>query len=117
MSSKDEQLTGLLAVVGLFIVSPIAIALLVTSAKLGPASIPIWISVAGASWLVLKGPVGDAIASRLRGDAGQAGLTDDALAELDEMRARVSELEERVDFSERLLARGKDAQPVERAEG
>ena len=49
---KDQDLTGMLAVVGLFIVCPIALALMLASSKLGPASIPIWLGVAGATWLV-----------------------------------------------------------------
>lgn len=110
MTSKEEHLTGQLAVVGLFIVAPVAIALIVASAKLGPASIPIWMAVAGCVWLVSKGAIGEAFATRLRGDGAGAELSADALAELDELRGRVLELEERVDFSERMLAQ-KEALP------
>ena len=62
--------------------------------------------------LVLRGPVGRALARRIEGTAGQSeGLS---LAEADELRSRMSELElqqsrlseleERLDFAERLLA-------------
>ena len=104
MTSKEEQLTYRLVFGGLFVVVPIAIALIVASAKLGPSAIPIWIAVAGSVWLISKGAIGDAIAARLRGDVGAAELQGEALAELEELRARVAELEERQDFSERLLA-------------
>ena len=111
---KDQDLTGLVAVVGLFIVCPIALALMLASSKLGAASIPIWLGASAAAWLVMRGPVGEALGARLRGQTGQGQLSDDALAELDELRTRLAELEERQDFSERLLAQ-KDA-PV-RVEG
>jgi len=111
---KDQDLTGFVAVVGLFIVTPMALALMLASAKLGPASIPIWIAVSGASWLVLKGPVGEAIGARLRGQSGHGELSDDAVAELEEMRSRLAELEERQDFSERLLARHNESSALEK---
>jgi len=106
---KDSDLTGLVAVVGLFIVTPVALALMLASSKLGAASIPIWIAAAGAAYLILRGPVGEAIGARLRGGPAHSELSDDALAELDEMRTRLAELEERQDFSERLLAKQADA--------
>lgn len=56
--------------------------------------------------IVLRGPVGKALAARIRGEG--AALSEphpELLAELDEMRTRMAELEERVDFSERLLTK------------
>lgn len=52
-------------------------------------------------------PVGRALADRIRGGSGQAGGgTDPAVyEELDRLRQEVNELHERVDFSERLLAK------------
>jgi hypothetical protein len=99
---KTQDLTGLLAVVGIFMVTPLALALMLASSKLGPASIPIWLGVAGVAWMISKGAIGEAIAARLRGGAGE--LPEETLIELDDLRARVAELEERQDFSERLLA-------------
>ena len=110
MNNKGEHLTGQLAVIGIFVVVPIALALMLATDKLGPASIPIWMAAAGATWLVLKGPVGEALAARLRGEVGGAELSPESLVELDDLRARVAELEERQDFSERLLAQ-KDVAP------
>jgi len=66
--------------------------------------------------LILRGPVGRALARRIEGTAGQSeGLS---LAEADELRGRMSELEqqhsrlleleERLDFAERLLAQPRD---------
>lgn len=50
-------------------------------------------------------PVGRAIADRIRGRAIEAGTDPAILEELDALRRDVAELQERADFSERLLAR------------
>lgn len=50
-------------------------------------------------------PVGRAIADRIRGRAVEAGTDPAILEELDALRRDVAELQERADFSERLLAR------------
>lgn len=47
-------------------------------------------------------PVGRALADRIRG--GPAGPDPEVLNELDQMRAELVELQERVDFAERMLA-------------
>lgn len=65
-----------------------------------------------ASVLILRGPVGRALARRIEGGAAE-GLSADQLAELDEVRHRMLELEERVDFAERMLARP-DVERIER---
>ena len=54
---------------------------------------------------IFNGPLAKAMADRLRGRAGSE--TDPALlAEVDQLRERLAEVEERLDFAERLLARG-----------
>lgn len=82
--------------------------------NIGPASIPIWFAALGAGALVLRGPLGKALADRLSGQSALPNepvqLPEELYAELDELRARLGELEERVDFSERLLSR-QDAPP------
>jgi Tfp pilus assembly protein PilO len=56
---------------------------------------------------ILRGPVGEAVADRLR--HGRRTRTDSALmAEVDELKARLAEVEERLDFAERLLAAGRE---------
>ena len=52
-------------------------------------------------------PVGRALAERIRGRA-VVQLEPEVLAELDELRADVAELHERLDFAERMLARRDD---------
>jgi hypothetical protein len=50
---------------------------------------------------ILKGPIGQALARRLAGTVPVAEPASDA--EVTELRARVAELEERMDFTERVL--------------
>lgn len=84
-------------------------AVMMATSRLGPASIPIWFMVIGGATVVLRGPLGKALAYRLSGELppvqGPAELPEELYAELDDLRARLGELEERQDFSERLLAR------------
>ena len=73
------------------------------------------ITISAAVVLILRGPLGRALARRIE---GQAGATAVAPAELEELRlrleeveqqlGRVHELEERLDFSERLLAQQRE---------
>jgi hypothetical protein len=64
----------------------------------------------GGTAIVLSfSPVGRAFADRIRGRAASSTLDEGAvLAELESLRADVAELQERVDFSERLLAKGRE---------
>ena len=60
--------------------------------------------------VVLKGPLGRAIAKRIEGGAAPSAELESVLHELDETRMRMAELEERMDFTERLLARDREAE-------
>lgn len=98
-------------VVGLVIASLAMIgALAGVTHEIGPAAIPIWLAAAGGTAVVLRGPVGQAIGRVIGGRTqdGPAEVPPELYAELDELRARVGELEERVDFSERLLTAAKE---------
>lgn len=56
---------------------------------------------------LFKGPLGQAIADRLRGTAPpDPGVLD----ELEAVKTRLAEVEERLDFAERMLAQGEQAQ-------
>jgi len=56
---------------------------------------------------ILRGPVGEALGDRLR--HGPRTRTDATLmAEVEDLRTRLAEVEERLDFAERLLAAGKE---------
>lgn len=79
------------------------------TSRIGPASIPIWFAALGAGAIVLRGPIGRALAARIAGESPPehetlADVPEAVYAELDDLRVRVGELEERVDFSERLLS-------------
>lgn len=56
---------------------------------------------------LLKGPLGQAIADRLR---GTGPLDPGVLDELEAVKTRLAEVEERLDFTERMLAQGAQAQ-------
>jgi hypothetical protein len=65
------------------------------------------------AFVVVKvlGPIGAAIGHRIRGARDSA--PDHRLAEeVDQLRTRLAEVEERLDFAERLLARGAQADQI-----
>lgn len=58
-------------------------------------------------------PIGRAIAERIRGVQPIESGTDPVVyEELERMRGEMAELQERVDFTERLLARSRDAEQL-----
>jgi hypothetical protein len=59
------------------------------------------VAIAGALVLIFR-PIGKAIGSRMRGSVASPDLG--VLAEMDNLKARLAEVEERLDFAERLLA-------------
>lgn len=64
--------------------------------------------------IVMRGPLGKALADRIHGGAvGTGEVPPELLEEMDEMRTRMVELEERVDFTERLLARQRADEPAQ----
>ena len=57
---------------------------------------------------ILTGPIGVALAGRIRG--GPRVADDSAhLAEVEDLRGRLADVEERLDFAERLLAQAREA--------
>ena len=85
---------------------------------LGAAAIPIWGFAGVFAVFAVRGPIGQALARRL--DARQANepveVPPELYAELDELRARLGELEERADFAERLLSQRDAAGALKRPE-
>lgn len=71
------------------------------------------IAFVGLAFLLAKvlGPIGAAIGARLRGP--RAAAQDHRLAaEVDQLRTRLAEVEERLDFAERLLTRGGEVDQI-----
>ena len=93
--------------------------------ELAPAVGVIGLALVIGATVVLTGPVGRALAEWIRGwsrtdeqwmamkaakhDVVLGGDTERLLAELDELKRRLSEAEDRLDFTERLLAKERDA--------
>jgi hypothetical protein len=75
--------------------------------------IPSW--AIGVAIIILAGSLGRAFAPMLRGRSGRGSGVPDADAsqlrgELEDVQKRMGELEERLDFAERLLAKQRDAE-------
>ncbi len=96
-----------------FSVLGLVFGLAVATRIMGPPAIIAWGAAFVALTMIANGPMGKAIARRISGELPepqQAGeLSEAVYAELDELRARMLEMEERQDFSERLLANREDA--------
>ncbi|MGH7591207.1 MAG: hypothetical protein ACREL2_07180 [Gemmatimonadales bacterium] len=77
------------------------------------AAIILAASLTAIAVALINGPIGKAVARRFDGggrqvpsDAVGSGEFAARLGEVDELRARLAEVEERLDFQERLLAQG-----------
>ena len=66
----------------------------------------------GTAFLLAISPIGKAIAERIRAHGAIPMHDPELLAEVDALRRDVSELQERVDFTERLLAQTQERQQV-----
>jgi hypothetical protein len=105
MSSKDIESISM-TVLGVAIAAVVSFA--VVAVRIGEDfAIPVGIISAIAVAVVLRGPVGKALAKRLAGEA--EGQNEALLQELDEVRQRMGELEERLDFAERVLEQSEPA--------
>ena len=67
----------------------------------------------GTLFLLSVSPIGKAYAERIRAKTHELAPPDpQVLAELDDLRGQISELHERVDFAERLLAERREGQQL-----
>ena len=71
----------------------------------------------GTAFLLSISPIGKAIAERIRAHGAIPMHDPELLAEVDALRRDVSELQERVDFTERLLAQSQERQQVGKGGG
>lgn len=76
------------------------------------AVLGVGVAACAAFAAVAFGPVGRAVGKRILGDGGERGALDEDLQELrlqvDDLRNALAESQERIDFTERLLAGGKE---------
>jgi hypothetical protein len=84
----------------------------IPAGDIAPMVITTVLTVAVAGTIVLRGPLGRALARAIElgagwqpQDDGRMAQLEQRVAELEAGQARVAELEERVDFSERILIR------------
>lgn len=77
------------------------------------------VSIVGLSLAIILGPVGRALGRRIEGrssaDPKQVAMLEDLVTRVEDMtelRREVGELQERVDFAERLLAQRPDVIPL-----
>ncbi len=81
-----------------------------------PGEIAMFLAVGAAAIGLLFGPIGSAMAQRLSGRRGAIDTHGDIedldgriTAEMDDLRHRLAEVEERLDFAERVLTHDADA--------
>jgi len=72
----------------------------------------IFIFGGGTLILLSISPVGKALAERIRGRIPHPGPDPEVLAELDALRAEMTEVQERLDFAERLLSERRNDRTV-----
>jgi hypothetical protein len=82
----------------------------------GAGELAMFLAIGAAAVAMLFGPIGSALARRIGGrpEPGDAHVEIEEMharvtAEADDLRNRLAEVEERLDFAERLLAHGKQA--------
>jgi hypothetical protein len=89
-----------------------------------PFIVPVVMFIMIGMTVILRGPLGQAIADRIRhGVPGQGAdhqlreELDGLRLEVDDLRGQLSEAQERIDFAERLLARRDEPVPLPPAKG
>lgn len=83
--------------------------------QLGAASIPIWGMVIVGAIFLFRGPFGEAVLQAIAShdqERDAVGPDPAVLAELDDLRAQMAEVQERLDFTERLIAQQKEIRPL-----
>ena len=80
---------------------------------MGAAGFAFFLAIGAIGSAFLLGPMGQAIARRIRGREPVAS-DPDAASRLGEMEQRMAELEGRVDFAERLLSQSREARQLDR---
>jgi hypothetical protein len=84
-----------------------------------PGELAMFLAIGAAALGLFFGPIGAALARRLSGHAEPSEvqaeiehMNERMTAEVDALRGRLAEMEERLDFAERLLTRGAHADQI-----
>ena len=117
MNGSTSKFLGAVLSIGLTAVTVFGIAVALNETSHNPPGPYLLMAVVfgGAYLLLMRGPVGKAIARMLEGAAAPDSLADrsddidELMARSAEDRMRLMELEERLDFTERMLAQRNDA--------
>jgi hypothetical protein len=108
VSERDESMAAIATGVTLT-AAALAAGFAVVAVNLGLGfAIPVGIVALVSAGVVFRGPLGQALARRLEGGESQKADQEATAHALEEMRTRMAELEERVDFAERLLAQTRE---------
>lgn len=78
--------------------------------EIAPFLVPISLFLTVGAVLIFRGPLGKAIGERIAGrprELQHSGEAEELRGEVEDLRWRLGELEERLDFTERVLARHK----------
>ncbi len=76
--------------------------------------IPITLFVMIGAVLILRGPLGKALGQRIAGKSAagdRSAETEELRGEVEDLRHRLTEMEERLDFTERVLAQHRQTDP------
>lgn len=71
-------------------------------------AIPALIALGVMGFAVFRGPIGKAMARRLENGPVVPEVSTETQAEMEDLRARMFELEERLDFTERMLSKARE---------
>jgi membrane protein implicated in regulation of membrane protease activity len=106
MSRKDTENPLLLTIclIGCFL----AVGFTIVAVNVGEGfAIPVGITAFVAAAVILRGPLGKALARRIEGRQ-EPGDNEALLQAMEELRGQMAELEERVDFAERVMAQQRE---------
>jgi flagellin-like hook-associated protein FlgL len=77
--------------------------------QIAPMIVLSTMALSAAAVFILRGPVGKALADRLAGRSAAGGREVEQLRhDVDDLRAELGAMQERLDFAERLLTRGQE---------
>ncbi len=109
---KDTEGGGIALAITLMAIVGVA-AFTIVAVRVGEGfAIPVGVVGFIAAAVVLRGPLGKALARRLEG-VTEVAETGPLLEQMDEMRGRLAELEERLDFTERVLTQQREPGKIE----